>query len=345
MIKHSHTETSEINFAKLEQRLWQINNSEQLTNFNFVSHLKDMPTLIVATGGSKAVSYYLKLFLEARDILCEAIEPRDYFYKENIHNFGNLIVISNSGTSNGVSEILKSFPHNSYLITSDYVAKKEDESLKFTTIYWSNSTYDDREKSFISLIPTLAPMLMLLEESILSEENKAELSREELTKINNKLKLLMEKSQEIVANLHFNFHDTNLIQVMSGYDTMCSAAILESCMIETGAMGVVLHDKGSFCHGRSNLIFNNPQSPIIYLAHQTKKLDNELLAILKQEYPHIFLFSTLDEDTSIFWKEYYLALQMYYLAKKIAEDKGVDLTMPEYNLQVVRKLYRYRGEM
>lgn len=60
-------------------------------------------------------------------------------------------------------------------------------------------------------------------------------------------------------------------------------------------------------------------------------LDNELLSILTQEYSNIFLFNTLDEDTSIFWKEYYLALQMYFLSKKIAEDKGIDLTMPEYN--------------
>ena len=132
---------------------------------------------------------------------------------------------------------------------------------------------------------------------------------------------------------------------MSGYDTTCSAAILESNMIETGTTCTVIHDKGSYCHGRSNLLFQNPQSPMIYLAHQMKRLDEELLKILIQEYPNVFLFSTLDEETSPLWKEYALALQMYFLSKKIAEEKQIDLTSPEYNREVVKKLYRYQGEM
>ena len=36
---------------------------------------------------------------------------------------------------------------------------------------------------------------------------------------------------------------------------------------------------------------------------------------------------------------------MYYLSKKIADDKKIDLTMPEYNPRVVKKLYKYKGEM
>ena len=359
MINHKHTEETKINFSKMEERLLQINDPKMFTNFEFSrkQHLfKNVPTLIVATGGSKAAAYYLKMFLESRETFCEVIEPRDYFYKKNINQFYNLIVISNSGKSNGILEILRDFPRNSCLITSEYNYQEEDykhdagyfknesEPL-FDILYWSNGQYKEREKSFISIIPTLAPMLMFLELSILEESKKEELSSEDLRKINDKLKQLLEKSKERVNNLNFNFKDTNLIQIMSGYDTTCSSSILESNMVETGTSSVVVHDKGSYCHGRSNLIFQNPESPIIYLAHQTKKLDNELLQILTQQYSNIFLFHTLDEDSSIFWKEYYLALQMYFLSKKIAEDKSIDLTMPEYNPQVIKKLYKYKGEM
>lgn len=359
MINHKHTEETKINFSKLEERLLQINDPNVFTNFQFSRKgyiFKNGPTLIVATGGSKASAYYLKMFLESRDILCEIIEPRDYFYKKNINQFYNFIALSSSGKTNGILEILRNFPRESCLITSEYVHQEEDYGHNFSyyrnepkplfdILYWSNGKYIDREKSFISIIPTLAPMLMFLELSILKEEKKSEFSKEDLMKINDKLKQLLEKSKNRINNIDFNFKDTNLIQIMSGYDTTCSSSILESNMIETGTTGVVVHDKGSYCHGRSNLLFQNPESPIIYLTHQMKSLDNELLQMLIQEYPNIFLFHTLDEDESIFWKEYYLSLQMYFLSKKIAEDKSINLTMPEYNPQVVKKLYRYKGEM
>lgn len=359
MIEHKHTEPTKTNFSKLEERLLQINDPNLYTNFQFSRNgymFKKGPILIVATGGSKAAANYLKMFLESREELCEVIEPRDYFYKKNINQFYKLIVLSSSGKSNGILEILRSFPRESYLITSEYIYQDEDyghnfgyyrnESAPlFDILYWSNGKYKNREKSFISIIPTLAPMLMFLELSVLKEEKKPELSSEDLTKINEKLKQLLEKSKNRINNLNFNFKDTNLIQIMSGYDTTCSSSILESNMIETGTTGVVVHDKGSYCHGRSNLLFQNPESPIIYLTHQMKNLDNELLPILTQEYPNIFLFHTLDEDASIFWKEYYLTLQMYFLSKKIADDKNIDLTMPEYNPRLVKKMYNFKGEM
>ncbi len=358
MIKHTRTESTAINFAKIEERLFQINDPKLLTNFEFSSHnylFRNVPTLIVATGGSKAVAFYLKMFLESRETLCEVIEPRDYFYKKNINQFKNLIVFSNSGQSNGLLEILRSFPGSSYLITSEYVQEEEDYTYKagyfanepaplFDILYWSNGQYKKREKSFISIIPTLAPMLMILDLSVLGLKKEA-LSSEDLRKINDKLKQLLKRSEERVNRINFNFKDTNLIQVLSGYDTTCSTSILESNMVETGTSSVVVHDKGSYCHGRSNLLFQNSESPIIYLTHQMKGLDNELLPILVQEYPNIFLFHTLDEDANIFWKEYYLALQMYFLSRKIADDKGIDLTMPEYNPKVIKKLYHYQGEM
>lgn len=353
MIKHIYTETTDINFGKLEERLRQINDPNIATYIEFKKQeelLANGSTLIVATGGSKAAGYYLKMYLEENNITCEVLEPRDYFYKPNTHSFKNLIAISSSGKSNGILEILRNHPGNNFLITSDYKMQDADfleDSKKplFTPIYWSNPLYTDREKSFISLVPTLAPMLMFLELSLLKEKKTNKLTSADLKKINSKLKELKDKSEERISNLHFNFKEANLIQIMSGYDTICSASILESNIVETGMSSVVIHDKGSFCHGRSNLLFQNPESPLIYLSHTKKELDKELLELLIKEYPNIFLFHTINDNLSPLEKEYYLALQMYYLSKKIAEDKGVDLTCPEYNTNIVKKIYKYRGEM
>lgn len=64
-----------------------------------------------------------------------------------------------------------------------------------------------------------------------------------------------------------------------------------------------------------------------------------------QEYPNIFSFHGQDSADNYFWKEYYLSLQMYYLSKKIAEDKHMELTQPDYDPYVLKRLYKFTGEM
>ena len=62
MIKHTHTETTAINFAKLEERLLQINDPKWLTYLTFKG-FRNGSNLIVATGGSKVVAYlFFKCF-------------------------------------------------------------------------------------------------------------------------------------------------------------------------------------------------------------------------------------------------------------------------------------------
>lgn len=36
---------------------------------------------------------------------------------------------------------------------------------------------------------------------------------------------------------------------------------------------------------------------------------------------------------------------MYYLSLKICFDKNIDMTMPDYDERVVKKLYSYKGGM
>lgn len=145
--------------------------------------------------------------------------------------------------------------------------------------------------------------------------------------------------------MDYHFDYTNLIQILSGYDTKTSSTILESNLVESGLVPTIVHDKGSYCHGRSNLLFQHPDSCMIYLLHEKRKLDHTLIDVLLKEYPNIFLFHTLDLKNNLFWKEFYLSLQMFYLSKKIAEDKHLELTQPEYNPQLIKTLYSFKGEM
>lgn len=346
MIKHEHTETTQINFDKLEERLKSINNKTCITCWqfenNFFKQLRNeikqniyYPILIMATGGSKAAAYYLKMYLENLGILTEVIEPRDYIYKQNINKYKKLIAISNSATTHGITEALKDFKGEKYIFSGTY---KNIKNSKLIT--WSNGEYNDIEKSFISIIPTLAPILMIIDIiEIYEKENKT------LNEINTKLTKILEKSKNRIENMNCNFKDSKILEIITGIDTLPSSTTLESNLIESGTIPTITHDKGSYCHGRSNLIFNNPNNSVIYLSHTLKELDKLIIENLTQEYSNIFLFHTLDLKENIYWKELYLMLQMYYLSKKIAEDKKIDLTMPEYNENVIKKLYKFKGEM
>lgn len=341
MIKHVHTEPTNINFSKLEERITSLNDPT-LGKYNKIRELlyeitsKKEPPLIMATGGSKAVAYYLQLILEKLGhTICEVIEPRDFFYKTNRDNFSNLIAISASGKTNGIEKAFRLFNGKKYLISEN------EKEADYEVISWGNDRYE-KEKSFISLATSLGPMILLLDSTVSLDR---ELSQDEIRKINDKIKSLLEKSEAKIEKLPVNFKDTSFIQIMSGYDTKTSSSVLESNLAEVGLAAPVIHDKGSFCHGRSNLLFQYPDSQVIYLAHELKELDQILIESIAKEYSNLSIFHTNDLDENIFWKEYYLTLQMYFLSKRIASEKDIDLTMPEYNPQLVKKIYTYKGEM
>lgn len=343
MIKHTHTEPTELNFSKLGERIMQINDP-YLGKYNDIREMlyeltiDNEPTLIIATGGSKVIAYYLQLIIERlglTGIICEVIEPRDYFYKVNRKMFSNLIVISASGNTNGINEALLDFKGNKYLVTENM------KESNYQIVSWGNKLYD-KEKSFVSLATSLGPISLLLDSTT---SLNLELDSNEIKKINDKIKELLLRSGEKIDSLNVKFKDTSLIQIISGYETKSSASVLESNLTEVGLTSSVIHDKGSYCHGRSNLLFQYPNSRIIYLSHGLKELDSLLIDAINSEYSNISVFDTSDLNDNIFWKEYYLILQMYFLSKKIAEDKNIDLTQPEYNPTLVKRLYKFKGEM
>lgn len=343
MINHTHTTSAEVNFSKLEDRIIAINDpiiskANEIRELFYQITVDGKPTLIIATGGSKVVAFYLQLIIERLGMsgeICEVIEPRDYFYKANLNRFSNLIAVSASGNTNGIKEALNDFNGSKFLIC-------ENKQIgDYEVISWGNELYE-KEKSFISLSSSLGPMALMLDATT---SLNMEIGDKELEIINDRIKRLMALCTRKINSIPFNFINTDLIQIMSGHDTKCSSSVLESNVTEAGLCSVVIHDKGSFCHGRSNLLFRYPNSHVIYLHHQASELDNILLDLLGNNYPNISVLDTNDLDNNYFWKEYYLSLQMYYLSKRIADDKSMDLTKPEYNPNVLRKLYHFKGGM
>ena len=82
---------------------------------------------------------------------------------------------------------------------------------------------------------------------------------------------------------------------------------------------------------------------MIYLSHKNSEFDNLLIDILTEQYHNVSIFSPTTAEP--YWQEYELMLQMYYLSKKIASDKNMDVTKPAYNKKLVKTLYQYRGRL
>lgn len=332
MKKHAYTESGEINFSKLKERTLLANDKmDKLAEETalIISKINE-PTIIVATGGSVVVAKYLKEVLERYRIICEVVEPRTINYKENLNSFKNLICISYSGNTNGISNALEKFQGNKYLLTG----KKQE--INGATISLE-STVEDNEKSFVSLATTLIPMELLLKSSEIIDGTY---SKKDMKSY---LEFTFNNSEKY-SNYPFNFKNLG-IEVMSGSDTACPATTLESNLIESGTTPVVIHDKGSFCHGRSNLINNNPTNAMLYLNHSESELDKLLLELLKSEYPHIINLTSPLSVNSQLRKEFSLNLDAIYLSQKIASDNDIDMCMVDYNPKVINKIYKYRGEM
>lgn len=343
MIKHRHTDNHQINFSKLKNRILSINNPLLNKSNEMKEILEELissnkSTIIIATGGSKVVAYYLQQIIERigeSNIICEVIEPRDYFYKKNKHSFSNLIAISASGNTNGIKEALSDFKGQKFLITQN------NKEADYKVISWGNGTYDT-ERSFISLAASIGPMTLMLDAITLLNKK---IDYNKIKKINSMIEELLIRNEEKINKIKTDFKATTLIQIMTGYENKPSSSVLESNLVEIGLAAPIIHDKGSFCHGRSNLLFQYPNSHVIYLCHQRTKLDEILINLISKEYSNITILDTEDLDKDYYFKEYYLVLQMYFLSKKIAEDKKIDLTQPEYNPILIKNLYGYKGEM
>ena len=345
MLKHTHTEPASVNFLKLEERILGVNNSQNGKYEKMCRMICDIvsdgkPTLIMATGGSKVVAYYLQSILGFKGLGVTptlVIEPRSFFYLRDIQSYGNLVVISNSGKTNGVMAALEKFKGNKYLI-----CQNENNIDNCKVIAWGTDDYTS-EKSFISLASTLAPMSLILD--VCKNGIQQPISPDVITNVNSIISNFIKDSNESINCLSFDFKNIDKIQIISGRDTKTPEHALESTVLESGLCVPTVSDKGSFCHGRNNIIFRYPEMPIIYLKSNETKLDSTILGLLYEEYPNVFVFGDKLLNFDEYEKEYLLTIQMYFLAKKIADDKNLDLTMPEYNPKLVRTLYNYKGEM
>lgn len=297
------------NFEKIESRVFYSLYNTDLERINYELSKITEPTLISGVGGSSVVAEYAsKILNKKNNIITRRVEPRDFKYL-NLIGYKNVLSCSYSGNNYGVElAFLNDMKH--YLLASK---KNETEG----TI---NLTYscDDKEHSFISLASTLIPCSILLNYYIGSNK-----------------KIIIDSTDSY--NYSFDVNCT-VYEIFSGLETSSASKFLESTMVESGIGLPIIHDKYSYCHGRSTLATTNNNIAIYF--NLNTELDKLLINELPKYYKDVIILNTCDSIMS----EYILLIKCMYLAKYIAEEKNKELSGVDYN-PIVKKIYKYNGNL
>ena len=302
----------QINFKYLKER---VIDSLEHTDLEFIRHELSKinePTIFSGVGGSSVVSEFgFKVMNKKNGVISINSEPRDFIYRNN-NPFRNVIACSYSGNNYGVklsflNELKK------YLLSNNAFEDKDVTYLKYDTTI-------DSERSFISLGATLIPVSILMDYYL-----------------NGKDKDLVDSIQE----QDFNFEiESDIYEIYTGQDTSTASKYLESTITESGIGIPIVHDKYSYCHGRSTLNMNY-KGVAIYFNRNTE-FDRIMLEELKKYYKTIIIIDSKFEDDIL--DDYQMLIQCMYLTKYIAEKKEKDLSKVDYS-SIVKRLYKYNGNI
>ena len=300
------------NFEYLKERVVDALDNTDLDYIRKELSKLSEPTIISGVGGSNVVSEFTsKVLNEKNGIISINSGPRDFLYRKN-NAFKNVIACSYSGNNYGVElSFLKDL--KKYLLSNNKFEDRDITYLKYDTTI-------DKERSFISLGATLIPISILINYYLNGKNNEIINSIEETS---------------------FNFDiESDIYEIFTGYDTSTAAKYLESTMVESGIGIPILHDKYSYCHGRSTFGINY-KSIVIYFNRNTE-FDKMMLEELKNYYSKIIIINKKYKDQII--DDYQMLIQSMYLTKYIANKKAKDLSKVDYS-PIVKKLYKYNSEI
>jgi hypothetical protein len=316
------SDTDNITYGRLEQRLLDANNRiDSKRNYTVLDTINE-PNVSIGSGGSYPAAIFGSKILTDKGIISINMTPRDVIY--NLKGINNLICYSWSGSSYGIIKAMDHYPKSIVVHGNEKVLHEKEVRLHYDGM--------DKEHSFISEATTLIPMGELLKYYL---HNKGINEEEYLNSI----------IKDTFKNTIMNYDvDTKVYEIMSGDDTNTSSHILESAMSESGIGVPLLHEKYEYCHGRSvTSSTNRDEHILIYLINQETELDRFLLDIIVHNYKNVIVLRSNTNDRIV--GEYILALKAYILCNYISKIKGLGLSQVEYDPSVVKKAYRYKGEL
>ncbi len=295
-----------VNFEYLKGRVVDTFDNTDTEFINYELSKLDKPTLVSGIGGSSVVSDFgAKVLSIKNSIITRNTEPRDMIYM-NSGNYSNIVACSYGGSNYGV-ELSFNNDLKKYLLSRN---RNEDViNLQYNTMI-------DSERSFISLGATLIPVSILINYYM-----------------NGDMSFL-----DDIEEKKFMFDtECDVYEIFSGYDTSTTSKYLESTMVESGIGVPIVHDKYSYCHGRSTISLNN--NNIAIFLNRNTELDRLLLSEISTYYKSVIVIDGKYKDMIL--DDFQMLVQAMYLTKFITESKSKDLSKVDYS-PLCKTLYKCR---
>lgn len=311
-LKNHSKKNMHVNFEFLKDR---VIDSLEHTDLEFIRNelsKLEKPTIFSGVGGSSVVSEFgAKVINRKNGVITINSEPRDFIYRNN-DSFKNVVSCSYSGNNYGV-ELSFLGDLKKYLLSNNSFNDREVTYLKYDTTI-------DKEESFVSLASTLIPVSILMNYYLNGKDNQM---------------------LDSIEETYFDFDiGNNLYEIFTGYDTNTASKYLESTIVESGIGIPIVHDKYSYCHGRSTFGINYNGIAIYY--NRNTAFDKIMLEELKRYYKTIIIIDSKFHDQIL--DDYQMLIQSMYLTKYIAERRFKDLSKVNYS-PIVKKLYKYNGNI
>ena len=268
------------------------------------------PLICTGVGGSSVVSEFASKVLNQKNgLVTDSLEMRDMNYKK-LDGYSSVLACSYSGNNYGVETAFRN-ELDKFLLSTGSI--DGIHNLVYESGY-------HKEDSFISLAATLMPMSVMLAYYLDGD---------------------LDKIYEILNGCRkYNFSSDKVYEIMSGYESSSAAKYLESTMTESGIGIPIVHDKYSYCHGRSTMSHHSDHSLVMF--NSGNELDKLLLDILGEYYKNIITINGKYGDFVL--DDFYYTYQAMLLSYDMACSVDKDLSRVKYS-PATKVLYKYKGEM
>lgn len=332
-----------------------------------------MNIMVVGAGGSYPAAIFAKHALhdEMRTPNVEAVTPqtavRILTQFDRVNNgewnpkYDLVIGISYSGKTPDikcVSELCaqKGFPF--ILVTGAEKSTlsdiyRESDSMKIISYYNAEDT-TGKERGMISMVSTLAPIIIFDDKwtcKLISKNQEALVNGEKFV------------SDLNISEIAKTIKQYPVIHVFYEWDTLPTAADIESKFTESGIANVVLHEKKNFSHGRYTSLYNQNFAVVINLTRHGMAIpldgSGNINKFYKYKYDEnlaIFLNKICEEKSTHYIEIGTVAMmpsqwnieamsKLPYLITAIGEELGIDISKPLKPFpEEAIQLYDYKGK-
>ena len=332
-----------------------------------------MNIMVVGAGGSYPAAIFAKHVLhdEMRTPNVEAVTPqtavRILTQFDRVNNgewnpkYDLVIGISYSGKTPDikcVSELCaqKGFPF--ILVTGAEKSTlsdiyRESDSVKIISYYNAEDT-TGKERGMISMVSTLAPIIIFDDNwtcKLISKNQEALVNGEKFV------------SDLNISEIAKTIKQYPVIHVLYEWDTLPTAADIESKFTESGIANVVLHEKKNFSHGRYTSLYNQNFAVVINLTRHGMAIpldgSGNINKFYKYKYDEnlaIFLNKICEEKSTHYIEIGTVAMmpsqwnieamsKLPYLITAIGEELGIDISKPLKPFpEEAIQLYDYKGK-